>query len=83
MATVRMAAPKPAPGRKRAREETHSWGTLPEAILLRVFIKLSDAVDIVVAGEGTRGSSSHSLTKTASEQALACRLLLSALVEAN
>lgn len=66
MATVRMAAPKPAPGRKRAREETHSWGTLPEAILLRVFIKLSDAVDIVVAGEGFRSSPSCFLTETSS-----------------
>lgn len=51
-----MAAAKPGaaqPARKRARgDETKSWGALPEAVLLRVFIKLTDAVDVVVAGEG-------------------------------
>ena len=51
-----MAAAKPGaaqPARKRARgDETKSWSALPEAVLLRIFIKLSDAVDVVVAGEG-------------------------------
>lgn len=47
--------------RKRTRtDELHlGWAAVPSPILVRIFAKLSDAVDIVVAGEGLRVSRSH------------------------
>ena len=63
---MKLAAAAP---RKRARgdEPPGGWAALPDGVLLRVFIKLSDAVDIVVAGEGAPSVSSYCADARGSE----------------